>query len=286
MTPESAHILNLARRVVRHYLALPELRAAMVTGSAAEGHADRYSDLDLILYAESLPGEAALAAARDAAGGGPRIWVLGSPEHGSIAEAFEVDGIQVQAAMATMESMESTLEAILSGHEVGGPTQKVASGLLAGVDLHGAEILERWRSRAAAYPDTLAEAMVRHHLQFFPLWGMTGCFLPRDAALWRMQSLLEAAFNILGVLAGLNRVYHASFQFKRMRRFTSKLRLAPPNLDERLEWLLATSDSAAVEDLERLVGETLDLVDAHLPSVDTTAARRRLGWRQQPWPLP
>ena len=55
MTSESAYLIELARRNLQPYLALPHLRAAMITGSAALGLSDRYSDIDMMIYYDVLP---------------------------------------------------------------------------------------------------------------------------------------------------------------------------------------------------------------------------------------
>ena len=47
--------------------------------------------------------------------------------------------------------------------------------------------------------------------------------------------LLEASFNLLGVLAALNRVYYARFELKRLRALVAKFEYAPPHLADRLE---------------------------------------------------
>lgn len=62
--------------------------------------------------------------------------------------------------------------------------------------------------------------------------------------------------------------------------------ITPKNVADRIENLFHAAPDAAVNQLEDLVQETLDLVDIHMPQVDTSLAKRRLGWRQQPWQLP
>jgi hypothetical protein len=49
---------------------------------------------------------------------------------------------------------------------------------------------------------------------------------------------------------------------------------------------LGSDPSAAAAEPEALVAETVALVEAHLPDVDVTDAKRSLGERQTPWPLP
>ncbi len=84
MTPESEYLLNLARRNLQPYLNIPQLRAAMVTGSAALGQADRYSDIDMTLYYDALPAEEELTTARLSNGGSERLWLIGDRETGDI----------------------------------------------------------------------------------------------------------------------------------------------------------------------------------------------------------
>jgi hypothetical protein len=55
-TPESDFLLALGKRILQPYTALPTARAAMITGSAAEGVSDHYSDLDMTVY-EALVSE-------------------------------------------------------------------------------------------------------------------------------------------------------------------------------------------------------------------------------------
>jgi hypothetical protein len=153
--------------------------------------------------------------------------------------------------------------------------------------LYGNGLIEGWKVRAAAYPDALAQAMVEKYLTVFPLWSLQERFSARDAALWQYQCLIEAAQNILGVLAGLNRLYYSTFQFKRMRDFIGKMRVAPHALAERLEGLFVSSAAVAASQVEELFAETVALVEQEMPQVDTAAARRWLGDRQQPWgPVP
>jgi len=78
-----------------------------------------------------------------------------------------------------------------------------------------------------------------------------------------------------GVLAGLNRRYYTTFQFKRMRRFAERLTLAPPDLIARIEALLVTPLPEAFNALFTLDGEVLALLATHAPQIDLSAAHER-----------
>lgn len=286
MTEASAHLLDMAKRIVHVYVAHPSARAAMVTGSVAEGESDYFSDIDMTVYYDQLPDEQYLHAAREKNGGGERTWLIGDRSEGGIAEAYQVDGVECQIGHVTIGAWERDIATVLEKLEVTSPLQKALSGTLICVPLHGAPLIQKWKQRAAMYPETLAQAMVKHYLRFFPLWGMDGRMRSRDATLWLHQSLNESAYNILGVLAGLNRLYFSTFQFKRMHKFIDQMQIAPPDLGPRLEHLFAVAPAVAAPELEVLVRETVALVHTHMPQIDTSTVAGRLGWRQQPWTMP
>jgi hypothetical protein len=63
------------------------------------------------------------------------------------------------------------------------------------------------------------------------------------------------------------------------------MKTAPKNLTDRLEGLSHHAAPIAVDELEALVRETVELVEIHMPQIDTSLVRQKLGWRQQPWKL-
>lgn len=283
MTDATTYLLNLARQIARPYTALPQLRAFMVTGSVAEGEADFYSDLDMTAYYEELPSPEALPAIREQNGGVEPIWQLGNREEGGFIEGYTVNGVECQFGHITLAAWEEQMAQVREKLDVTSPLAKALSGTLICIPLYGETLIQAWQAKIADFPEPLAQAMVKHYLTFFPLWGYQGRLGPRDATLWQYQSLVEAVQNILGVLAGLNRLYYTTFQFKRMARFISQMEHAPADLAPRLDRLFKTDIGTAAGELEKLVEEVVTLVETHMPEIDTGQVRKRLGWRGRPW---
>jgi hypothetical protein len=278
MDGATEHVRALAVRVVDAALELGPLRAALLAGSGARGDADYFSDVDLLLYVDELPPDDRLDRLRDALDGTNPVPI--APPH---LVQFDVGGVAVQVGYTSVADLEEELDQLLVRLEdVHGPSQKLLSGLLEGRPLHGEELLGRWRERVAAYPDELRVAAIEHHWRFFPLWWYGEAMAARDTELWRLDMLLEAAFNLLGVLAALNRVYFARFELKRLRMLVAKFEHAPPRLADRLEALFRLQPAEAAADLGRLVLETRDLVARELPGLDLPL-RRPPGTRAQPW---
>jgi hypothetical protein len=284
MDSSTQYLMELAKRSVKVYLANLKPRAVMLTGSVAEGLCDEYSDCEVCFYYEKLPSESELRRAHSQNQGAELIEILGDRHNGSFGETFLMNGVEFQFAHATIWQWEQEISSILERFDVRSPLVKAMSGTLIGIPLYGETLIQQWQAQIANYPDGLAQTMVEHYLKFLPIWGMHKKLTQRDTTLWYYQIIVESAQNLLGVLAGLNRLYYSTFQFKRMSRFIAQMEIAPNNLSVRLESLFV-DDAAVVDRLEALVRETVELVEFHMPQIDTSLAKQKLGWRQQPWAI-
>ena len=259
-----------------------EPRAILLLGSAAEGNADWHSDLDLISYHDRMPPAARIDAVLEALGATPLGEIAPWTESG-YSPRYGLAGLEIQAGHTTVAAWESRLDAVLGEIKPDEPWQKVLAHYQSAIPLAGAELIEGWKARIRAYPDGWAEAMVEHNLKVFPIWSVYDQVADRDATLWTHEMLVEGAQRVLGMLAGVNRVYWSAFQLKRAHAFEDQLRWKPPNLADRIDALFTGDPRAASEGLESLVAETLDLVAEHLPGIDTSRLRATLGERHRPW---
>jgi len=276
------HLRQLANRLVGAALECVPLRAATLVGSAGRGDADFYSDLDLLLYVDELPAEKTLTQIRNAVGG-ENPSRRGEPAEDFRSEEFDVDGVRTGVSFVTVARAEQRLAQLLDDvEEFDSPLQKILSGMLEGLPLHGDDLVARWQTRLRSYPEPLRRAMVERHWNFFPLWYHREAMAERDSELWRLDILLDAAFNLLAVLAGLNRLYFTRFELKRTRALIAKMAFAPPHVADRLESLFRLEPEAAAAELGRLIEETRALVAAELPDLELPF-RFPPETRQQPW---
>ena len=278
----SHYLLTLGKRNAQVYTSLPNTKAILITGSSSEGLSDFYSDLDMIVYHDTLPSEEALlAACQQNQGEGRKLY--GERDEGECVESYMVHGIECQFGHTTIAVWERDMALVLEQLDVTSPIQKALSGMHDAIPLYGEELILQWQMKLANYPDTLAEAMVRHNLTFSPLWVLQERIATRDATIWYYQMLVETAHHLIGVLAGLNRLYYSSFQFKRMHRFIAQMAIAPANFADRLETLFHADQTSAALQLKELVQETVDLVEKHMPQIDTAKVHMMLGWQVQTW---
>src|SRR5438874_33254 len=228
MDAETEYLRSLAVRLVQATTRCVSVRAALLAGSAGRGNADRFSDIDLLFYVDEVPTNPVIAQVRRAVGGVDPV-KRDEPTDYANGEEFQLEGVRTEVSFTTVQRVEWQLDQLLGElDDIASPRQKFLAGLAEGLPLHGQSLIQRWQRRLSDYPEHFRLEMIRRHWNFFPLWYYGEAMEVRDSELWRLDVLLEGAFNLLGVLAGLNRLYFARFELKRTRELVAKMELAPP----------------------------------------------------------
>jgi hypothetical protein len=250
---------------------------AFVSGSVVDELADERSDVDMSVVFDALPERAALLAACRNAGGTDWFWHAGDLADGGLVVAFRVDEIEVQIGYSDVKTLDAHLDELLLEHKADTPTHKLGEGILKAEALAGAERLAALKARLAQFPPELGQAMIDHFLRQGAPWRAVSQLLHRDGELWCRELLVDACYGLFGVLAGLNRRYFTTFQFKRMTRFADCLALAPAGFAARVRALLLAAPRDAFIQLHALEGEVLALLAVNAPGTDLSAIERRRG---------
>jgi len=276
-TADSQRLRAVARRVADVLVEATHPVAVLLAGSAGEGIADARSDIDLGVYYERVPGQSILREAMlSGAGAVYRTTIGQGAPDGSFRDVYELNGIDVDLLATTAGSVDRQIDRVLTAKDPGEPLTMIMAGLRGGLPLLGDDLIAHWRARVSDYPDELALVAIRRNLDITPYWATQAELRERDALLFEIQALVEAAFQVLAVLSALNRVHFTRHRFKRLRRHVDGLAVSPPRLAERLESLFAGDRVDAAGELRRLVEETVALVEERMPEVDTAEIRRRL----------
>jgi Domain of unknown function (DUF4037) len=273
--------LRLARSLTPAYTSRPAVAAVAVGGSVARGCADRHSDVELVVLWHEPPtvDQRRLAAPH----------VTGWSDHGYDADLdewgdeYEAYGVKIDVSHRTPGGLERVISKVVDERDTSSRPQHVVSELLAAIALEGGELLDGMRRRADPYPEELVRAMVESHLRFGPHAWLER-LVERDDVLALAEIHPVAVQAILGILLGLNRTYHPGSKW--VHRTVRGFEIRPPDLSDRLRAVLGSSPAAAVRELGRLIADTVDLVDRHLPQVDTAGARARIARRLPVWDGP
>lgn len=280
LNPDSQWRLDLARAVTPAYIAQPGVAAVAVCGSVARGLADRHSDVELAVWWRQSPTEDERAACASRISGLSERRRRGTDPDG---EDFAVFGVRFDVSHLPIDEQNRILSRVVDRHDTSVVQQQAVAEVLSAVDLHRGELLDRWRRRADPYPEGLARAMVGAHLRFGPNAWLER-LAERDDVLPLAEIGVTAVKQVLGVLLGLNRMYHPGFKW--MDRTVASMTVCPPELPIRIRAVLAGPVQSRVAELERLVWDTIQLVEQELPDIDTATVRARIQSPARIWDRP
>jgi hypothetical protein len=244
---------------------------AVLGGSVAQGVADRWSDCDTIVYWDEIDSDW-LETPR-AENAERFTWLESYPGNAWI-EQYRFGRLKADIAHVRLGWLHELIDGVLAGTDTDTTSLDVLRGVQESIVLFGEERYEPIRARVQDYPHELRLAMVRNHLKLSPSWVYDGMGRDRGDLVVFYEYVLATMRSLVGVLAGLNRVYVAPDKLKRVGAVVGRMELAPPDAAARLDALLHLPRERVKPELDDLVARTLALVEEHLPEVDTAQARR------------
>jgi predicted nucleotidyltransferase len=273
MNEASRWRLAMARKIAPVYTTDARVSAIVVGGSVARGCADHYSDVEIGIFWNEFPDAAELEAAKERARS--TTWEMDpyNPDEDDVwYEEYAVGGLKIDLRHMTTARMGEVLAAVLAAGDLSEPRQQIIAAMHTGIVLHSASLVESWQARTAHYPDSLARAMVRKHMEFQPWWGVS-TYAERGELPLVYGAFNEATHGIFGALLGLNRIYHPGLKW--MNQTIAGMQIAPPDLAARLKEAFRIGPPAGVRLTQALIEETFALVEQHMPEVDLSEPRRR-----------
>lgn len=280
-SPGSVWRRSLARTIAPAYATNRKVAAIVLSGSAARGIADRYSDIELGVFWHEPPTDEEREVAYHAAGGTDWTpYAFNDLELQEWSEEFLVHGVKLDLIHYTVATTTRLMDDVLVRYDTSAPKQHLLSAVQHAIPLAGNELLEAWQVRLNHYPAELAHAMVRRHLSFGPeLWlemlAERGEILPLYDVFCKIGRVL------LAVLLGLNRLYHPGDKW--VDQTVAQFLYAPPRFVNRLNSAFHLDPMAGVQVMNCLVQEIIVLVETHMPEIDTSQTRQRIEKRRSLW---
>lgn len=268
------------RPVLDAYAASAAVDAVILSGSTARGDADRWSDTEVGVFWSRPPTIRERAAVAGVAGAADLRTVTGEDANPPWYDhlylgAERPDGLMVEVVHTLTSVVDDTLDTVLGSCEPDPPGLDIIKGIVDGREIGGtrADVVTRWKARAATYPHRLAVAVIQRDgaIEQFWRWRM---LIERDNPLLLAREFTRIASQLLNVLHALNGRYCGPpSAFKRLDALEHELPTAPLELAARLRsaFTLAPSEGATV--LRDLIEETYDLIVIHLPEVDVDRLR-------------
>ena len=263
---------HIARRIAAHYALHPDVEAVALIGSVALGWADEYSDIELaVFWRRELSPECRQQIAQDL---GATNWHANafSTEIQAWCEDYMFEGVKIDLGHWLTATMETIVADVVTRYDAGLSKQISVFAIQHSVGLANQLLLKQWQEMASAYPNALAEAMVKQHLSFSPVW-MLRMLAKRDDFPLVRHNLAALSTRLFILLCALNHGYYPGHKW--VARHISTMHILPPAYLARLQFALTAPLPEAVSEFETLVEDIIGLVDIHLPGVDTVAVRTR-----------
>jgi len=270
---------RVAAQLSQIYQQQPDIAAVMLGGSVARGLADEYSDLEIGVFWNRAPSDEVRKALIAQMRG--ELWSLTSypPDSGAVAgEHFgltsawldnrEVNGtLMVDAKHTTTTFVDQCLSKLLTEYDASAEHEKLAAAIADATTLFGDGYISRWQNRLADYPDRLAIRIIQENLWFGP-WYVPQAYAQRRDHLVLTQHWVWMQQCLLRILAALNRVYYPSSEHKWMDALIQRFRYVPVNLANRMRAVFQSEPLAGIQEMQRLINETITLIENYLPAVN------------------
>jgi hypothetical protein len=266
--------IELAAEVAEFYARHQDVRMIVLGGSPSRGLSDSYSDLDMVVYWESID----IAWLEDVplhSLGRDRWFFRKMGESAACLESYYFGTLKVDIGHTAMREWEQWTSKVLDDYDTEPGLQGTISGFLDSITLYGESLVEEWKNRLRPYPEELAKRMVKQHLRFY----VRGCLLnqgfQRDDLLFYYDGLCLMFKNVIGILAGINRVYFSLDEPRWISYELERMPIRPANTWERMRRALQSPGPEAIDILEGLINDVMDLVDEHMPDMNVAEIRRR-----------
>jgi hypothetical protein len=277
---------SAAVQVVERIVALlptTDLRMALVTGSVARGLDDESSDLDVYLYWERTDG------ADTSAFSNPDRFTpiaanraFGVPRATGWFSKLDLDGRFVDVEDVDVSTLSRAVRALDGEQAPPGWAVKVAVGIRDAMAVLGRAELASWQQRLTCHDAAAAAEVAARLPRLLAPSALFELTYGRGDVLSYAARLSGLALDVVAVLGTVNRRFIPVDEPKWLPWHLAQLTLVPTGLHELVHAALSAPSATTSRDLDAAVGEVLDLVDAHVPSADTRAARDAMTLRPRP----
>ena len=273
MNEASRWRIELAEALAPYYTQHQQIQMIVLGGSPSRGLADKYSDLDVIVYWEAIDFDWLMIPPLALAGGQRKF--LNTHEATAI-EHYYFNTLKVDFAHITLSLWETWADDLQKRFETTGYKQKSVAGFLEAKVLYGDELYKEWYGRLSYYPVQLAQQVVREQMRFF----VEGCLLhqglERGEILFYYDSICLMLKRVLTIIGGLNRVYFSVDEPRWIPHALAKMPICPPYTWQRMQGILNGDRKQALISLYELIYDVLALVEKQMPDIDVAPIRQRM----------
>jgi hypothetical protein len=262
-------------------------------GSTARGHADQFSDVELMVLWSTAPTDLERRAVITAAGGDLHwLWPY-DPASELWEDAYfmgrnEADDAKSGCLLEVSHCLVPTVIARIEQVVVQSLAEEDLLNLMAGiVDGHilvGADLISPWKDQIAPYPDALQRAVLERYgsIDHFWRWAM---YLRRGPNMPELYGMFTTILHhVMHLILAVNRRYFGGWKW--IAPTMEHCHRRPDRFMERANALYHVPPQEGAALLAALVDETFDLVERHVVGVDVHGMRALFHWQRPQWSGP
>jgi hypothetical protein len=269
-SPASLRRLEIARQIFPVYAANSNVLALFVAGSVARGWADESSDMEVTIICAKAPTNAERQWCARQTGGRIGRFEGYNPAKWTWPEEVYIEGIKLDMAWITPESVNSILTDVIDRHDTHFNKQVYCAIIRRAVVLHGADVMSQWQAKTACYPDGLMEAIVRQNI-FFERAAMRRLLVARDDLPLLAEHDTYSVRKLILLWLAINGEFYSGFKWT--RQVIGSLSVAPRDAFPRIVNIFRCDPATGGEELRGLIRDTFDLVEQRLPQVNVQQAK-------------
>ncbi|WP_413303416.1 DUF4037 domain-containing protein [Bacillus sp. 1P10SD] len=264
----------VARDIATVYGKNNKVISVMMAGSVSRNLSDEFSDIEIYVLWEDGPTDAERKQTISQLDG--KILSFFDFEDEEWSEAYSVNGIKIEVSNFLYETIKRFIGDVTVSMETEIEKQLIVSSIQDGIPLFGLEKVIDLKKRVQTYPNELQVKMVECQLFFSSRWTARDAFIHRGDFFIYQKVASDSIEKILLILHGLNGRYVVHPAFKWLTYTIDQLERKPADLEKRIFNIINNQTEQSVRDLETLLEETVDLIVAHLPTVEVEEFKKQI----------
>lgn len=267
--PHMSWRIDRAAEFAKRIVSYRNLEAIVIGGSVARGYADEFSDLEIILFWNTLPKDKVRLRIVDDLQG----YFLFGYDGPSREDQLIIDGLQVDVWHIAVSHQEATIDRVLKQYASDMGSLNAMDTIRNSIPLFGEKLVRSWKKRAEQYPQALAEKILDEHLESFRVDYLTLAENRKDPTGFysQLSFLQQEAFL---VLLALNKLYFPTFKW--LYKSLQDMQIKPANTAERFQKAYEDPHITAISETREILEEIVQLIGHHIPDYVTDPIRRRL----------
>jgi len=235
---------------------------SVLTGSASRGVADKYSDIEMMFYVDSLPAREDRETWLQSAKALDIVFDTEAPEDSEVWVTFYINGISVEAGWRVITEHEKDIDAIVAGKVVAHGPLTLAWITNHAVSLRSIGHLPRWQQKLSHYPEMLTQKIIDSVNEYWIVpqgFAIRWALLAREEPMALTHRLLGEMQFALRILFAINHQWEPDWKW--LRSEVQRLTIKPERVIERIHDIFTRAQSEqTVAQALMLIRDTLKLV--------------------------